>query len=172
MSDVIFHIRYTARQGSEELSAAAASNAKPKAGVKAGVRVFDARTEFGDAWYQFKNPETGQKPALTLAVRDAHFPFPPPDLSVLITSIQVIAAVHSPGPLKLKVTLGTQKDSDYSLDIGSGPGNLRSQEKTLTAGQEAGDILISVNAADAASVQELLLLCGYDWKDKTVNVGP
>ena len=77
VSDVIFHIRYTARQGSEELSAAAASNAKPKAGVKAGVRVFDARTEFGDAWYQFKNPETGQKPALTLAVRDAHFPFPP-----------------------------------------------------------------------------------------------
>ena len=56
------------------------------------------------------------------------------------------------------------KSNDYSLAVGSGPGDLRSQEKKF--GKNVGDTVITADAADAAAVRELMLLCRYELKKK------
>jgi hypothetical protein len=80
ISDVIFHIRYTAREGGEQLRAAAKSHVKKliKEGTAAGMtRLFSIRYEFPTEWSKFQN----QKPVgnngyeLTVKMRAEHYPF-------------------------------------------------------------------------------------------------
>ena len=105
MSDVIFHVRYTARDGGDALRDAAREGRGEPA---TGARLFDARADFGTEWYRFKNPEAGQDPVLTLDLGDEHFPFHSPDDSVLITSVELVGAVDSgASPLNLGVKVGT-----------------------------------------------------------------
>jgi hypothetical protein len=159
--DVIFHIRYTARDGGEALRDAAWKEAKEK--VSTGVRVFDVRADFATEWNRFKNPETGPDSKLTLHLGDEHFSFHSRDDSISITSIELVSAVESDaGPLNLSVRVGASKREDYSLGIGSGPGDLRSQEQKFGAdGVKLDDVVISGKTADAARIKELLLLCRY-----------
>jgi Tc toxin complex TcA C-terminal TcB-binding domain len=153
VSDFIFHFRYTSRSGGDALSTAAKA-ARPTT----GMRFFDIRSEFSSEWYQFKNPPTGQSPALTLHFTDDHFPFHPVDQVVVIQSIEVLGAVdaHTAAQLALEVALAG-KSNDYSLAVGSGPGGLRSQEKKFN--KDIGDTVITAAAADAAALSQLLILC-------------
>ncbi len=160
MSDFIFHIRYTSRSGGDPLREAA------KAAIpKTGMRLFDVRSEFGQAWSQFKNPPTGQSPTLTLHFTDAHFPLHSADQAVFIQSLEVLGAVDAQRATQLPLTVALGgKSNDYSLAVGSGPGDLRSQEKKF--GKNVGDTVITAAAADAAAVRELMLLCRYELKKK------
>jgi Tc toxin complex TcA C-terminal TcB-binding domain len=160
VSDVIFHIRYTSRSGGDALRDAA------KAAIpKTGMRLFDVRSEFGPEWYQFKNAPTGQSPTLTLHFNDAHFPFHSADQVVFIQSIEVLGAVDAQAATQLPLTVALGgKSNDYSLAVGSGPGELRSQQKKFS--KNVGDTVITAAAADAAAVRELMLLCRYELQQK------
>jgi hypothetical protein len=152
--DVIFHFRYTAREGGEALRQAARDQLP-----KTGVRIFDVRSDFGTEWNRFKNPETGQDSKLTLHLGDEHFPFHSPGDSISITSVELVSAVESAaGPLNLSVRVGASK-RDYSLGIGSGPGDLRSQKQEFD--EDPGEVVISGKPRDAAHIKELLLLFRY-----------
>ena len=157
VSDVIFHIRYTARDGGESLRDSAANKLKEE--PKTGVRVFDAQADFGSEWYRFKNPETGHEPELTLKLGDEHFPFHSPGDTISITSIElVVGAAETDQDIQLTVKMGSRLD--YTLRAGSGPGDLRSQTKTLR--NELGDIVVTGAVGHVARIKQIFVLCRYE----------
>jgi hypothetical protein len=165
VSDVIFHVRYTARDGGEALGEAAWAEAKKE--VSTGVRVFDARTDLATEWHRFKTPVEGQDSVLTLHLGHEHFPFHARGKLIRITSIGLIGTVDPAAPaLSFSVKLGAAAPTPYSLGVSSGPGDLRSQEKEFKKALD--DVVISGKAADAACVRDLLLLFRYELTERPV----
>jgi hypothetical protein len=80
ISDVILHIRYTAREGGSLLRQGAISNLKTlidDAKAAGSVRLFSVRDEFPNEWAKFQAqvPGVNQRFALELGLRDEHYPF-------------------------------------------------------------------------------------------------
>jgi len=80
ISDVILHLRYTAREGGGLLRNAAMKELDEliQAGEAAGsVRLFSVRHEFPSEWHRFKThtPPNNQRHELALTLRPEHYPF-------------------------------------------------------------------------------------------------
>ncbi len=81
ISDVIIHIRYTAREGGELLKSGAIDRLKNQidaAQTVGSVRLFSLRHEFPTEWARFKNVkiESGTTNAeITFNIRNEHFPY-------------------------------------------------------------------------------------------------
>jgi hypothetical protein len=80
ISDVIVHVRYTAREGGALLRQAAIDNLKTlisEAKAVGSVRLFSIRNEFRTAWDKFKSqePDTNERYALKIGLRAEHYPF-------------------------------------------------------------------------------------------------
>lgn len=80
ISDVILHIRYTAREGGGLLRNGAIAYIKElikEAQVAGSVRLFSIRHEFPTEWAKFQNQTTvpGQRFELALDLREEHYPF-------------------------------------------------------------------------------------------------
>lgn len=82
ISDVILHLRYTAREGGAVLRNAAAANlaaAVEEARAVGSVRLLSIRHEFPGEWAKFKNAPMSNnpplRPSLSLDLREEHYPF-------------------------------------------------------------------------------------------------
>jgi len=81
ISDVILHLRYTAREGGGLLRKEAVKNvatAIESAQAAGSVRLFSVRHEFPTEWAEFKSVQLGTAPPraeLTLNLREEHYPF-------------------------------------------------------------------------------------------------
>lgn len=80
ISDVILHIRYTAREGGEPLRRAALENLKDlirEARAAASVRLFSVRHEFPAEWarFQAQAPDDERRAEVALTLRPEHYPF-------------------------------------------------------------------------------------------------
>lgn len=80
ISDVILHIRYTAREGGALLRSGALAYIKELIGnaqAAGSVRLFSVRQEFPAEWdkFQSQTPAAGQRFELKLNLRSEHFPF-------------------------------------------------------------------------------------------------
>jgi hypothetical protein len=80
ISDVILHIRYTAREGGELLRSAAKKHLKDcikEAKMAGSVRLFSARREFPAEWSRFKNQEADgdRRYEMNFKLRPEHYPF-------------------------------------------------------------------------------------------------
>ena len=81
ISDVIIHLRYTARQGGGLLRSGAISNLKTtieEAQAVGSTRMFSIRHEFPSEWTKFKNIQIKgetKSATLTLNLREEHYPF-------------------------------------------------------------------------------------------------
>jgi hypothetical protein len=81
ITDVVFHIRYTAREGGNSLKSAALQNLTAKIGAAqtvGSVRLFSVRHEFPTAWAQFQNataPSATAPAALSLQFLPQHYPY-------------------------------------------------------------------------------------------------
>jgi hypothetical protein len=78
ISDVILHIRYTAREGGQALKSAALTNLKTKIGAAQTVGstlLFSMRHEFPSDWAKFKSAASGTTAALSFTLLPQHFPF-------------------------------------------------------------------------------------------------
>jgi hypothetical protein len=81
ISDVILHLRYTAREGGNALRSKATTNLNDSIGVGntvGSVRLFSMRYEFPSDWAKFKSVQVGSAAALaplTITVRPEHYPF-------------------------------------------------------------------------------------------------
>jgi hypothetical protein len=80
ISDVILHIRYTAREGGELLRNKALRNLKTaieSAEAAGSVRLFSVRHEFPAEWARFQSqtPDPSQRYELRLTFRPEHYPF-------------------------------------------------------------------------------------------------
>jgi len=77
ITDVVLHIRYTAREGGEALKALAVTNLTNKiknAATVGSVRLFSLRHEFPSDWAKFKGATTPLAP-LSFNLLPQHFPF-------------------------------------------------------------------------------------------------
>jgi len=81
IADVILHLRYTAREGGDELRKSAVTNLKDciDTGQTAGsVRLFSLRHEFPSDWAKFTSVKLGGTTTLaplTITLRPEHYPF-------------------------------------------------------------------------------------------------
>lgn len=81
ISDVILHLRYTAREGGGLLRKEAVKNvatAIESAQAAGSVRLFSVRHEFPTEWAEFKSVQLGTatpRAELTLNLREEHYPF-------------------------------------------------------------------------------------------------
>jgi hypothetical protein len=75
LSDVVLHVRYTARDGGKGLrDAARAAVIKNSMTPRTGIQLFSARTEFPDAFARLFAP-TGAGQSLDLVLGPQHFPY-------------------------------------------------------------------------------------------------
>lgn len=80
ISDVILHMRYTAREGGDVLRRAAVDHLKQRIDQAEGagtIRLFSARHDFPAAWARFQghSPAPGERFELVLELREEHYPF-------------------------------------------------------------------------------------------------
>lgn len=95
ISDVILHIRYTAREGGGLLRNGALSHVKElitEAKAVGSVRLFSVRHEFPNEWANFKSATTlNERHALLLNLREEHYPFWSKGKLSSITQIEILA---------------------------------------------------------------------------------
>jgi hypothetical protein len=87
VTDLVLHVRYTAREGGEVLRAAATEAARTRL-PDAGQRLIDVRMEMPDVWQRFTGQPTGPRTAELAIDRDL-FPFLPGQPDLRITRLQV-----------------------------------------------------------------------------------
>jgi hypothetical protein len=74
LSDVIFHISYTSRNGGGQLATKASEAVQAVLPLKA-ARLLSTKHEFATEWYRFLNPEGGNDQELILQLKPEHYPF-------------------------------------------------------------------------------------------------
>jgi hypothetical protein len=93
ITDLVLHVRYTARDGSELLKQAArngllASPSTRTAGLQtSGLHMLSAKHDFAAAWIQFLNPADPTTASLRLDLTSERFPFELRDQDVIITTV-------------------------------------------------------------------------------------
>ncbi|WP_052499538.1 neuraminidase-like domain-containing protein [Streptomyces vietnamensis] len=82
ISDVVLHLRYTARDGGSALAERAVTELRAALtqwahadGASSLFRVFSARREFGDRWSRFLAPQPGEAASLRFTVAKDRFPY-------------------------------------------------------------------------------------------------
>jgi hypothetical protein len=126
VSDVILHMRYTAREGGRTLRDAAAEALRAQT-PRTGVRLFSAKREFPTEWYRFLQPpddQAFQELELDLTER---FPFPFNGKTVAIDEVLVYLRFKiedqaenykkGPSPLKLVLRPPTAAGVDIELKL-------------------------------------------------------
>jgi peptidoglycan hydrolase-like protein with peptidoglycan-binding domain len=84
ISDVIMHLRYTAREGGDGLRAAALP---PQT---SGARLLSLRHEFPTAWHRFLNAEADMEQLLVLRRMDERFPFRRPGVTIALNRVVMV----------------------------------------------------------------------------------
>jgi hypothetical protein len=91
LSDVVFSLNYTAREGGDVLSAAA--NEAAQCHVRHGWSLFDVRNEFPDAWHVFQSGTRRDRECdrlLTLSLTRRLFPFLPCDRTLMVLRFGIL----------------------------------------------------------------------------------
>jgi Tc toxin complex TcA C-terminal TcB-binding domain len=117
ISDVIIHMRYTAREGGDLLAKGAMENLK--AGIAAStvvgtVRLFSIRQEFPNDWEKFKSttrPDNNSFVGLSLTLRPEHYPFWSRG-SVVNTKEMKLFARSSKTPITVRATADDSAHQD------------------------------------------------------------
>ena len=109
ISDVILHIRYTAREGGGIFKTSAIKNIGglvKNAEAAGSVRLFSVRHEFPSEWAKFKSqtPAANQRFELAITLRPEHFPFWSQGRLNNIVSVEIVArSTQDPVPGSLDI---------------------------------------------------------------------
>ncbi|UVO28152.1 hypothetical protein [Bradyrhizobium arachidis] len=168
ISDVILHIRYTAREGGSLLRQGAITNLKSlidDAKAVGSVRLFSVRDEFPNEWAKFQGqvPGANQRFVLELGLREEHYPFWSKGRLTSVTRVDVVARsskAATPATLdvfdKADKTDGATKHDTLTKDVTMGKvltGNFTSMAlpaapvgdlKLFFDDKELGDLWIAV----------------------------
>ena len=106
ISDVILHIRYTAREGGGLLRKGAMDNLKAAMESGGSARLFSVRHEFPTEWAKFQSqtPAVNQRFELTLSLREEHYPFWSQGRLNSVTRVDILAgslATPIPGSIDI-----------------------------------------------------------------------
>jgi hypothetical protein len=170
ISDVILHLKYTARDGGETLKQAA-KLAADLAVPKSGVRAFSIKHEFSVDWNKFLHPPDQQTDqTLTINVNNDRFPFQFREKIFQVKKLEILlklkhdsdATAYASGQKALKVYLIPPKESalvltdkDVSLASDGTLNKLAHSQKSYTAAKELGLWSILVKEGDILGVEAL-----------------
>ncbi|MGA9768040.1 MAG: neuraminidase-like domain-containing protein [Blastocatellia bacterium] len=136
ISDVIIHMKYTAREDAGNFKAQAIEHLK--AVIADGTRrllqrFFDLPHEFATEWYAFFHPAAGAGKTLHLKIRKHHFPFFAQNANVSIKAITLMARTRTKENLVavLDPPIGSARDDEIALAATTDP-------DAFHVGQKAG----------------------------------
>jgi hypothetical protein len=97
MTDVVLHVRYTAREGGDLLREAALASISLELSEIPLRRAFSAKHEFPTEWSAFLRPaQGGSEPMLKLDLSEKRFPYFARALGLNISDLQLVALVKDP----------------------------------------------------------------------------
>lgn len=109
ISDVILHLRYTAREGGGLLRSGALANLKAvitEATAAGSVRLFSLRHEFPSEWARFlsQEPAANQRYELALTLRPEHYPYWSKGSLNGVSRLEILArSTVSPPPASMEI---------------------------------------------------------------------
>ncbi|GHO56150.1 neuraminidase-like domain-containing protein [Ktedonobacter robiniae] len=190
VTDVILHLNYTAREGGEVLRRAANEVAQRHL-PGAGVRYFDIRHEFPDAWHRFQGSFNREKAPKHLGIRLSRdmFPFIPGRKALWVNRFDIFfeAPEAEPGRHKVVKFLVGQRAGKIDEDRD----DCQVYEITCVASEEWPDFYHGVLdirlgplaqrtdhdlgtfrfPTETSMVARAFLLCGYDVKRRSSDEG-
>jgi hypothetical protein len=97
ISDVLLHVRYTAREGGELLRTAALASLNEELAALPLRRAFSARSEFATPWNAFLRPGDGSTEAVfAVDLEAALFPHLAQDAELAVLNLELVALVKDP----------------------------------------------------------------------------
>ena len=183
ITDLILHLRYTARDGGDDLKSGAIANLKSglnsikrMSQAQGLARMFSLKSDFPSEWYRLTNPPSATADGtaeLILALNRFPYLFSSSEITLTITGIDVYAvpdpSVQDPTfPDFLSVSVpGDSTPLDWSnpTAIGPVPGKSASASVTVTAQEGTAKWALKVPAAHVAALRDqasdLLFVCRY-----------
>lgn len=184
ISDVILHVRYTAREGGDPLRKAATDElsaaidlAVQSAEQQGLARSFSLRQEFPSDWHRFLNPPAGQTgdQAIKINIEKARFPFLLQSKPIALTRIRLFLKLKpdfvedyiDEGELNISLQPGTAV-STMALTLNPWKGLVRADldttgplgDWTLAAWRQIGGNTAHVRV-DPAAIEDIVAVCGY-----------
>jgi len=174
ISDVILHVRYTAREGGETLRNQV-TNEVIKTLPKVGVRLFSARHDFPSEWHRFLHPtDTATSQTLEFELTPERFPFQFRGKNIQISKAQLVlrlkedATYNTPLVLSLKPPGETEAAEAVTLNknalLGYWPhAKLPQTEEVYSSPKGLGIWTLSGEKAAVAqaALEDILILCHY-----------
>ena len=183
ITDVVLHLRYTARDGGDDLKSGAIANLKSglnsirrMSQAQGLTRMFSLKSDFPSEWYRLTNPPNATADGtseLILARNRFPYLFSGNQITLTITGIDVYAvpdpSVQDPTfPDFLNVSVpGNSTPLDWSnpTAIGPVPGKSASASVSVTAQEGTAKWALKVPAAHVATLRDqasdLLFVCRY-----------
>lgn len=161
ISDVILHLRYTARDGGNELSAAATASAKNLlggVGDRRLLRLFSLRHEFPSEWHRFliSPPSANNVNTITVDLATTRFPYFVQGREISINEVRVFERVRSVTLPKIGVAPGLATPTLGESTL-VGPGLARS---TSTGQGKPGLWTFGTNS-DPKLVEDVFVVFAY-----------
>ncbi len=164
ISDVILHLRYTARDAGTPLRDAASAEMKSKlaelmklAEDEGGlVRLFSARHEFSTHWHKFLHPEPGNDQVFSLDLSKERFPFFAQTKSIEVKKVQLIANTKESAGFEAELKPPSGSAVNYTLAPSPGVGQLHSnaEEISIAVGTQ-GSWTLRIKKAGGADFRSL-----------------
>jgi hypothetical protein len=171
ISDVVMHVRYTAREGGELLRTAAIDSLTD---ALAGIplrRGFSAQHEFPSAWSAFLHPDGVSKAVLKIDIAENRFPCIARDAGLSIRALELVALVKDTGgwtPTNVDVTppdgqrSTTQLSSSESLYGGQPSATVSYESSPAKPGLWTVAVDISGPGAPSNWIDDLVTVITYD----------
>jgi hypothetical protein len=108
ISDVILHVRYTAKEGGQQLrtkAAASVANLLRDEAARPLFRLFSLRHEFPSEWHRFTSAPAS---AMTVDLAAGRFPYLTQGRTIVIRQAEVIVRTKSDPPPEVRIVPGTE----------------------------------------------------------------
>ena len=168
ITDVVLHVRYTAREAGDLLRTAAVRSLGAELGGLPLRRAFSARSEFPSEWNAFLRPAEGSADAvLGVELAERLFPHFAHEAGLTITGLEVVVLVRDPGdwrPTPMTVSTG---DDVQEVELTGSAALFGGHPSALVeyAGADPGGWAVSIPTAGPGAPAEwaddLILLVTY-----------
>ena len=126
ISDVVLHLKYTARDGGEILK----KNATPVS-PQSGFRLFSAKHEFPSEWHHFLNPSETEDQSMALNLTAERFPMQKPGWKIKIAALDLYLSVND--------NKAYQSGTPLTITV-TPPGTTKPPKQLISADQDAGGL--------------------------------
>jgi hypothetical protein len=169
ITDVVLHVRYSAREGGELLRAAALTSLGLQLRGLPLRRAFSAKSEFPSEWNAFQRPPQGSSQAVfNVLLSERLFPYIAHDAGLEITNLQLIALVKDPAgwqSVDFTVTTGNNVQTPSVAGSSAVYGGQPSASAAYGNGAAPGlwNISVPIDELGAPSVwmDDLILIATY-----------